>query len=162
LENTSAVTIDNSVERLVSGIATWVEINSNWVNIQLWDIDVELGTTYDYRVRARGLAGFSDYSNIATATAPGTPVDNEDPVVSIISPFNGSTVSATVDVNVQASDNVGVTYMEIRVYSNLGDDLLRSAGDTISLDRSWNTRNLGTRLVHVKGLCRRCHEQRRI
>jgi hypothetical protein len=121
----------------------WSVIEADWSNLQLWDTGVGLGVTYDYRVRASGIAGFSPYSDLATATAPSDPVDTEAPLVSITSPDGTQPVSGNVSVLADASDNVGVTYMEIEVQSPAtGRDLLCSANHVTSLSCNWNTRRL--------------------
>jgi hypothetical protein len=141
-ENTSGLTLDYTVERRVSGTADWVEINAGWRVTTMWDMDVGLGVTYNYRVRARGLAGLSEPSVIATATAPATPADNEDPVVNIVTPADGSSVSGNVEINVEASDNIGVTHLDILVTSGYNTEVLCSIFNSSMLTCSWNTRNL--------------------
>src|SRR5256712_2107637 len=65
-------------------------------------------TTYTYTVAAFDAAGnLSAQSSPASATTPAAP-DTTPPAVSITSPSNGQTVSATVTVTASASDNVGV------------------------------------------------------
>jgi hypothetical protein len=48
-----------------------------------------------------------------------TEPDTEDPVVSITSPTDGQTVSGLVDVNVNATDNVAVEKVELRIDGDL-------------------------------------------
>jgi hypothetical protein len=141
-ENTSTGTLDYTVERRVNGTADWVVIESGWRVTTMWDMDVELGQTYDYRVRARGLAGLSEPSSIATATAPDEPVDHEAPVLAIITPEDGSLVSGNVEIRVEASDNIGVSYMDILVISGNATETLCSIANAGTLTCSWNTRNL--------------------
>ncbi len=72
--------------------------------------------TYRYRVRARDAAGnISAYSAIVSATTTTATADTTPPTVSIASPTGGSTVSGTVPVSVTATDNLGVTKVELRV-----------------------------------------------
>ncbi len=72
------------------------------------------GTSYSYRVRATDAAGnLSAYSNIASATTTTVP-DTTPPTASITSPTGGN-VSGTVTVSVSASDNVGVTHVDLLV-----------------------------------------------
>ena len=51
----------------------------------------------------------------AVALAGGVSIDSTPPTVSIASPTGGSTVGGTVPVTVNASDNVGVTKVDLRV-----------------------------------------------
>lgn len=150
-QDTSDLTKDFSVERRVSGTQDWIEIKASWINTSMWDTDVGLGVTYDYRVRARGIAGFSEYSGIATATAPATPVDTEDPVVTILTPSDGATVSGNVAISVVASDNVAVTYMDVTVSGPYYNSRLASAFDTTTLNTTWNTRGLDSGQYTVTG-----------
>ena len=140
--NTSNLTLDYTVERRVSGSTDWVVINSGWRVTTMWDMEVGLGVTYDYRVRARGLAGLSEPSATATATAPDTPVDRENPVVSIVSPADGSSVSGNVQIVVEASDNIGVTNLDVLVSSGYNTEVLCWVFNSGALSCSWNTRNL--------------------
>ena len=61
------------------------------------DTTVGVGVTYEYRVRATGLGGASPWSNVVTVTAPATPLDTTPPVVTILTPANGATVSGIGD-----------------------------------------------------------------
>ena len=142
-ENSSPLTLDYTVERRESGMADWVVINSGWRVTTMWDTDVGLGVSYDYRVLARGLAGLSEPSTIATATAPDTPVDNEDPVVTIATPADGSSVSGNVEIRVEASDNIGVSHIDVLVSSGYNTEILCSIANATTLTCAWNTRNLG-------------------
>jgi hypothetical protein len=141
-ENSSSLTLDYTVERRVSGTADWVAINSGWRVTTMWDTDVGLGVTYDYRVRARGLAGLSEPSVIAKATAPDTPVDNENPSVTIVTPADGSSVSGNVEIRVEASDNIDVSYIDVLVSSGYNTEILCSIANANALTCAWNTRNL--------------------
>lgn len=152
-ENTSTLTQGYFVERRVSDTDSWTEIKANWSNLQLWDTGVDLGVTYDYRVRAKGLAGFSDYSNTVTATAPSDPVDTEDPVVTITQPSASDTVFGNVSVVAEATDNIAVTYMEIETQSaSLGRKTLCWANNITVLTCSWNTRKLDPGIYQLDAL----------
>ena len=130
------------LERRVLGTSTWTEILSD-VNItSYWDTDVGLGVTYEYRVRGLGLAGFSDYSNIASATAPSTPVDTQPPSVTMTEPGDGAQVSGRVNVSVTASDNVAVTDMSITYSGPSGYASICSGADVSVLNCTWNTKRI--------------------
>ena len=66
-------------------------------------------------------------------TTPGT--DTTPPTTSITSPANGATVSGTVTINATASDNVGVTQMQILIDGAVA----ASNTNATSLSFSWNT-----------------------
>ena len=140
-QDNSDFTFDFTIERSISGANVWSAIRENWSPLSMWDMTVDLDVTYDYRVNARGLAGFSAYSNIATATAPSEPVDTENPVVTIIKPGDGENVSGRVKIRSEATDNIGVTYMDITIYSGYNTQRLCS-GNSTALECTWNTRKL--------------------
>ena len=66
--------------------------------------------------------------------APPPPGDTTSPTTSIGSPSNGATVSGTVTVSASASDNVGVSRVELFV-----DGSLHSTDTTSPYAFSWNT-----------------------
>lgn len=67
-------------------------------------------------------------------TTPST-TDTTAPTTSITSPVNGATVSGTVAVNATASDNVGVTQMQILIDGTL----VASNTNATALSFSWST-----------------------
>jgi len=74
------------------------------------------GTSYSFAVTAYNAAGLeSSFSNIVTLA------EQVPPTVSINSPTNNSSVSGTVDLNVIAADNIGVTKVEYFVNNVLHD-----------------------------------------
>lgn len=69
--------------------------------------------TYYYRVAARDAAGnFGPPSNEASGTATGG-ADTSAPSVAVTAPANGASVSGTITVSANASDNVGVTGVQL-------------------------------------------------
>ena len=79
-----------------------------------------------------------------TVTSPATPLDTTPPVVTISSPLNGATVSGTVTVSAQATDNVAVEYLEISYWNQyLGQQvILGSVSNAGTLSVNWNTSGL--------------------
>ncbi len=68
------------------------------------------------------------------ATTSGT-ADTTPPTTSVTAPANGATVSGTVTISATASDNVGVTKMEIYI-----DGALKTSNTNLaSISYSWNT-----------------------
>ncbi len=79
-----------------------------------------------------GDATYTYVDDVVVATASG---DTTPPTTSVTAPANGATVSATVSVTASASDNVGVTKMEIYI-----DGALQTSNtNATSLTYSWNT-----------------------
>jgi hypothetical protein len=97
------------------------------------DRDVVAGTIYYYRVKAEDAAGnLSPSSNEASATAT---ADSTAPTVSVTAPAGGATVTGTVSVTANASDNVAVAGVQFKLDgANLGVE------DTTSpYSVSWDT-----------------------
>jgi thermitase len=83
------------------------------------------------------LYGHGRVNAAAAVKAAATPVvtqDTQTPTSSIVAPLAGSTVSALVAVDVSASDNVGVTRVELRV-----NDTLVALDDAAPYSFSWNS-----------------------
>jgi hypothetical protein len=91
-------------------------------------------TLYHYRVHSKNSSGVESISgDFAFQTS--NVVDTTPPTVSITAPANGATVSATVSVTANASDNVAVTSVQFVLDgTNLG-----SAVTTAPYSVSWNT-----------------------
>lgn len=145
-ENTSSLTRSYELERREAGAATWTQLalTPPGMATNHSDMTVGVGITYEYRVRAVGLGGASPWSNVATVTSPPTPLDTTPPVVTILSPANGATVSDRVTVSAQATDNVAVEYLEISFWNQyLGQRvILGSVANAGALAADWDTRGL--------------------
>lgn len=91
-------------------------------------------TLYHYRVKSKDAAGNLATSGDYTLTTSAAP-DTQAPTVSLTAPSSGSTVSGTITVSANASDNVGVVGVQFKLdAANLG------AEDTTSpYSVSWNT-----------------------
>ena len=75
---------------------------------------------------------YTFYDDVAIATS--APGDTTPPTTSVTAPAAGSTVSGTVTVTATASDNVGVTKVELYV-----DGTLLASGSASPFSASWNT-----------------------
>ena len=75
------------------------------------------------------------------------PKDTTSPSVSISSPANGSTISKNVGIQAAASDNVGVTKMELYV-----DNVLKQVSASNPVKWSWNAVKAasGSHVIEVK------------
>ena len=91
------------------------------------------GTHHIYS-KAYDAAGNVGTSTIITVTTDNTP-DTQAPTTSITAPADGATVSGTVSVTAIASDNVGVTKLEIYI----NGVLKTSNTNATSLSYSWVT-----------------------
>lgn len=110
------------------------------------DLDVQPGTTYEYRVRAFNSTGSSAFSNIATATTPAAPtptVDDVAPRVSFVTPRDGEKVAGREQVEIAASDNVGVVKVDFLV-----DGIVTCTNPSGPLICEWDTRGMA-RGVHT-------------
>jgi len=81
---------------------------------------------------------------IAIQTTP----DTTAPAVSITSPANGSTVGRKVSIKANATDNVGISKMELYI-----DGVLTLVKNSSNITWSWNTLRVtkGTHAISVKG-----------
>lgn len=107
------------------------------------DGNVKAGTTYNYQLEAFDAAGNKSAKSAAvsvTTPAPTpnpTPSDTTAPTVTITAPTNGSTVSGSVAVSANATDNVGVAKVEFRV-----DGALKSTDTSSPYGFIWDTTSL--------------------
>ena len=108
------------------------------------DTTVGVGILYDYRVRAIGLGGASDWSNVARVQSPTTPLDTTPPSVRVSAPADGATVSGIVAVTADATDNVAVAYLEISYWDQYAgrEVVLGSVANAGALTANWDTRSL--------------------
>ena len=145
-ENTSPLTQGYELERSATGAGSWVRLalTPPGTATNHTDVTVGVGVTYDYRVRATGVGGASSWSNVATVTAPATPLDTTPPVVSVLTPANGASVTGIVPVSAQATDNVALEYLEISFWNQYtGQQVsLGSVNNAGALSVNWDTRSL--------------------
>jgi hypothetical protein len=144
--NTSALTTGYELERQEVGAAAWTRLSlvPPGAATSHTDATVGVGIVYDYRVRASGLGGASDWSNVARVQSPTTPLDTTPPSVRLSAPADGATVSGTVTVAADATDNVAVAYLEISYWNPyLGREVvLGSVANAGALTVGWDTRDL--------------------
>jgi subtilisin-like proprotein convertase family protein len=149
INNVTSVGIPESPSNLtVSGVASrrlelkWVDNSNNEQNFKIErstnnqsfteirilgadiigynDTGLIPNTTYYYRVRASNSLGNSNYSNIAS----GVTLENNAPVVSLVSPENNSNFSeGIVNFNCSASDDNGLRNMSLYIW-NLNGSLV--------------------------------------
>jgi len=145
-QNTSSLSKGYELERSQSGSNQWIRLSLTPPGTATNHTDTTVGVaiTYNYRVRAIGLGGASPWSNLVTITAPTTPLDTTPPLVTILTPTNGANVSGTVPITAQATDNVGVEYLEISFWNQYTGQqvILGSIPNSGSLTVNWNTSGL--------------------
>jgi Bacterial Ig domain len=90
--------------------------------------------TYWYYIHAVQADGHDLWSSPMWITYQAGGGDTQLPVTSITAPLNGATVSATVNVTANATDNVGVTRVEFWL-----DGVLQSTDNAAPYAWSWNT-----------------------
>jgi hypothetical protein len=76
----------------------------------------------------------TDSVGTQTSSLTGTGKDVTPPTTQITTPANGAQLTGTVTVTATASDNVGVTSIQIYI-----DGVLKSSGTSSPLNYSWNT-----------------------
>ena len=95
-----------------------------------WDTATASAGAHSLTAVARDAAG-----NVTTSAGVSVSVDNGAPTVAVSAPAGGSTVSATVGVTADATDNVGVAGVQFRL-----DGVNLGAEDTTApYSVSWNT-----------------------
>ncbi|MCA9216139.1 MAG: hypothetical protein KDB27_23890, partial [Planctomycetales bacterium] len=99
------------IERQGPGDTGFVQVTTT-TNRFYRDMAVISGETYAYRVVAVGVAGNSDPSAFVTAIAP-EQGDTEPPVITFVSLQDGDVVSGAVTIDVTATDNVGVEWIQV-------------------------------------------------
>mgnify|MGYP001819229298 FL=1 len=134
------------VERLGPDDTEFVQVAST-TNRFYRDMSVVGGETYSYRILAVGLAGHSVPSDVVSAVAP-MQGDTEAPVITYVSLQNGDTVTGVINIDVTATDNVGVSL--IRVNAPGMDQPCDTFNSTTASCR-WDTSGLaaGPYSVHV-------------
>lgn len=96
------------------------------------------GTTYHFKVTSKDASGNSASSADATFTTQAPAADTTKPTVSITAPASNASVSGTVTITANASDNVGVAGVQFKV-----DGVNVGAEDTTSpYSTSWVTTGL--------------------
>jgi len=134
------------LQRRLAGLGVWapVPLVPPAMSTFHQDTTVAVATAYDYRVRAVGVAGPGPWSALATATSPSQPLDTTAPVVRLVTPAHGATVSGTVTVSATATDNVGVDTLQLSYWDQfLGRDVvLGNVSGQGSISAPWNTSTL--------------------
>ena len=144
--NTSPLTQSWELQRSVHG-------STNWETLSLVppgtasrhsDTTVGVNVTYDYRVRAVGLGGPSLWSDTITVTSPLTPLDTTPPVVTILEPTDGASVSGIVRVRARATDNVAIEYQDISFWNQYTGQqvIIGSSSADGEISFNWDTSQL--------------------
>jgi hypothetical protein len=114
----------------------------NWDSTQVADGDAIM------KARAYDAANNSSLSAGVTVTVDNVPdvADTTPPIVTISNPADGSTVSGTVSIAVNASDDVGMALLSVYI----DNSLKCSSVDTGTLTCKWNTRkSIGSHLIRA-------------
>src|SRR5216684_478552 len=137
--DTLTVQIRNSSGGVLATLATYSNLNAA-TGYQQVSFDV---TSYKGQTIQVYLVGTEDSQKQTSfvvddfalnATTSGT-TDTTPPTTPVTAPANGATVSGTVTISATASDNVGVTKMEIYI-----DGALKTSNTNLtSISYSWNT-----------------------
>ena len=84
-----------------------------------WDTTSAANASHTLQARAHDAAGNVGTSAVVTVTVNNTVQDTTAPVAQVSSPAAGATVSGTVSVEPQATDDVGVTRLELLLDSTV-------------------------------------------
>jgi len=144
--NTSTLTRGWELQRTVAGTTNWeiLPLVPPGTASRHSDTTVGVNITYNYRVRAVGLGGTSEWSDTITVTSPATPLDTTPPQVTLLEPAGGSTVSGIVTTRSSASDNVAVEYQEISFWNQYTGQqvVIGSSNSGGEIAFSWDTTQL--------------------
>lgn len=99
-----------------------------------WNTTAVANGPYTLKAIARDVAGNSATSTTIAVTVTNTTVDTTAPTVTMTSPAGGSVLSGTVTLTADASDNVGVTKVNLYVGSTL-----MASDTTAPYTATWNT-----------------------
>jgi subtilisin family serine protease len=102
-----------------------------------WDTTATADGTHTLTATAQDAAGNSSQASVSVTVR--NQLDTTPPSIAISSPTNGAKVSRPVSVAVSASDNVGVTKVELYV-----DKSLTSTSSTAPFTTSWNPKKAAT------------------
>jgi len=105
------------------------------------------GGSYTITVKATDSAAPTYTTSASVIVAILTPPNTIPPVVSISSPTDGSTVGRKVSIQAKASNNVGISKMELYI-----DGALKLVTNSSTIKWSWNTANVskGRHAISVK------------
>jgi hypothetical protein len=137
--DTLTVQLKNTSGAVLTTLATYSNLNANTGYSQVsFDVSSYKGQTVQVFLTgaedSQKQTSFVVDDFALNATTSGT-TDTTPPSTSVTAPANGATVSGTVTISGTASDNVGVTKMEIYI-----DGTLRTSNtNSTSLSYSWNT-----------------------
>jgi peptidyl-Asp metalloendopeptidase len=140
------------------GVSSTGSVSTNWntrkaanglytIRAEATDAQGNLGTaSIQVRIGTASEPAPTDPTEPATPTDPGAQ-DTIAPVVNIANPQDGDLVSGVVSIRANATDNVGVTAMQLLIDGN--QVATSSSG---SLSSSWNTRKAtrGTHVISIK------------
>jgi subtilisin family serine protease len=130
---TAALALSVNPNLSAQGLVNLMEQNSDDIGAAGYDTSFGWGRVNAYKV--------------AVAASASKSADTIAPTVAISSPASGSTVSGTVTITGSATDNVGVTRVELWI-----DNLLNSTCSSTAFSCSWNTAaaDAGSHTVTVK------------
>ena len=99
----------------------------------LWDTTKDTNDSHRLEAKAYDTSN-NTATSVVTVTVSNVIPDTTPPTVSITSPQNNSTVAGTVSVNVSASDNVGISKVEL-----YKDGVLFATDQTLPYSFAWDT-----------------------
>ncbi len=134
-DNVGVTKVDFFVNSTLIGTATAAPYTVNWDTTSY-----RQGATYSLYARAYDAAGNSTKSAVISVTL----ADTVAPTTTVSSPWNGATVTGTVNIQATAGDNVGVTKVEFYV-----DGSLLGTDTTRTYSTSWNTTGLTQGSTHT-------------
>jgi hypothetical protein len=99
-----------------------------------WNTASVANGSYQVKAIAIDIAGNTNTSSVATVTVNNSTADTIAPTVSLVAPVAGSILAGTTTISASASDNVGVSRVNIYVGTTL-----MASDTTAPYTASWNT-----------------------
>jgi hypothetical protein len=126
-DNVGVVSVSLSVDGAALKTLTTAPYNFTWTSD---------GNTHVIKATAKDAAGNSSSNSVTVGSSSGT-TDNVPPTVNITSPADGASVGGTIDVTVNASDNISVASVTLAVDGNVIGSV-----SSAPFAFSWNTANV--------------------
>ncbi len=124
-----------SVSLYVNGILVGTDSSAPYSLI--WDSTTFADGASTLKLEAVDLTGNKAIASLSLNVKNSIVVDNSNPTVTITNPLNGSKVSGSISVKVNAKDDVAIAKIDLLI-----DGKLLASSSTSSLTYSWNTRKV--------------------
>ncbi len=127
-----------SVSYFIDGSSTAFSIDTTQPYNSSWNSALATNGNHTIMAKATDTSGNLGQTAAVTFTVNNTVADTTKPTVKITDPLNGATVSGTKTITVSASDNIGISKVELLI-----DGVLKAVDTTSPYSFSWSTTSYG-------------------